>query len=143
MCTEREIKLFSAFTNPSKHERYTTLLCSPKGRAKVCKSLDHFGDLDLRYCKKLPGAKHSQSHISALLRSLGAPPVCYVISSNSDVDGMELQLDDALGLVVGIGRGTFLCCIPGALAYFEGESAGERYLCRREIVNPTRGPRQD
>jgi len=130
--TEREIKLFSTFTNPSKRERYELLLCTEKGPTQVRRSLDHFGDLDLRYCKKLAGAEQSQSRISVLLRGLGAPRDCYVISSNSEVDGKELQLDDALHLVVGWGCGAFVCCIPGALAYFEGESAGERYLCRSE-----------
>jgi hypothetical protein len=27
--------------------------------------------------------------------------------------------------------GTFLSCIPGQLAYFEGEEAGERYILAR------------
>ena len=124
--------MFSTFTDPSKRERYEVLLSSEKGRMKVRSSLDHFGDLDLRYCKKLAGAEQRQTRISELLRGLGAPHDCYVISSNSEVDGKELQLDDALDLVVGRGCGTFVCCVPGALAYFEGESAGERYLCRRE-----------
>jgi hypothetical protein len=113
-----KIKLFRAFSNPSKHERYEELLRSPEGRTKVLTDLDHFGDLDLRFCKKLQGSEHSQSRICDLLRSLGAPPTCYVISSNSEVDGREFQLDEALNLVVGRGCGTFVCCIPGALAYF-------------------------
>jgi hypothetical protein len=129
---DREIKLFRAFTNPAKGERFETLLCSEKGRAKVRGSLDHFGDLDLRYCQKIAGADQRQFRILAMLRSLGAPSDCYVISSNNEVDGKELPLDDALRLVVGSGSGSFICCIPGTLAYFEGESAGERYLCRRE-----------
>ena len=52
-----------------------------------------------------------------------------VISSNKpSATGMELQLDDALGLLVGIGCGAFLCCIPGALAYFE-EAVRESAIC--------------
>lgn len=105
---------------------------SRKGRLKVCHDLDHFGDLDLRYCKRLVGAEQSQSRIFALLKHLGAPPVWYIISSNSEIDGMELNLNEALDGVVGRGCGSFVCCIPGELAYFEGESQGERYLCNRK-----------
>jgi hypothetical protein len=68
--TEREIQLFRTFTNPSKHERYEVLLRSRKGRLKICHDLDHFGDLDLRYCKRLLGAEQSQSRILAFSKTL-------------------------------------------------------------------------
>jgi hypothetical protein len=131
--TDRQIQLFRTFTSPSKHERYEVLLRSRKGRLKVCHDLDHFGDLDLRYCKRLLGAEQSQSRILAFLKALGAPRVCYIISSNSELDEMELNLSEALDGVVGRGCGSFVCCIPGELAYFEGESQGERYLCNRKV----------
>jgi hypothetical protein len=56
---ERENKLFRSFANPARCERYEALLSSEKGRMKIRRSLDHFRDLDLRYCKKLAGAEHS------------------------------------------------------------------------------------
>jgi hypothetical protein len=57
--------------------------------------------------------------------------MCHAFSSNKQIDAMELELEDALNHVVGKGSGTFICCIVGKLAYFEGESPGERYVCRR------------
>jgi len=39
----------------------------------------------------------------------------------SKLDGQELLLESALESVVGNGIGTILSCIPGKLAYFEGE----------------------
>ncbi len=77
--TDREIKRFRTFTNPSKRERYEVLLRSRKGRLKVCHDLDHSGDLDLRYCKRLLGAEQSHSWIFAVLKHLGAPPDCHII----------------------------------------------------------------
>jgi len=29
------------------------------------------------------------------------------------------------------GRGTFISCVSGVLAYFEGEEPAERYICHR------------
>lgn len=46
---------------------------------------------------------------------------------------MELNLNEALDGMIGKGCGSFVCCIPGELAYFEGESKCERYLCNRVL----------
>ena len=131
MQVEREIALFQFFTVPSKRARYAELLRGMKGRTKVRQSLDHFGDLDLRYCTKLPANEGTPCKLFVQLRHLGAPSFCYILSSNEEVDGKELELEEALGSVVGRGCGTFVCCVPGKLAYFEGEKPGERYLCKR------------
>jgi hypothetical protein len=38
------------------------------------------------------------------------------------------MLDKALGDVVGTLSGTVVSCIPGCLAYFEGEALGRRFI---------------
>jgi hypothetical protein len=43
------------------------------------------------------------------------------MSEDSDLDGKELPLLEALKKVVGYQMGTFLSCVPGKLAYFEDE----------------------
>lgn len=43
-----------------------------------------------------------------------------------------MDLSDALIQVIGRGQGTFISCIPGELAYFEGEEPRERHICRRK-----------
>jgi len=128
---EREKELLRTFAVASKRDRYIELLGTLKGRAKVRLGLDHFGDLDLQRCAKVAAADQTPAGVAALLRTLGAPPTCYVLSSNSAFDGREMQLGDALEAIVGQGSGSFVCCVPGRLAYFEGESPGERYICRR------------
>ena len=51
----------------------------------------------------------------------GAPETCYALSEDSDLDGKELPLVDALSEIVGACMGTFLSRIPGKLGYFEDE----------------------
>ena len=131
MQIEREIALFQFFTVRSKRAWYAELLRSKKGRTKVRHGLDHFGDLDLRCCTKLSANERTPYKLSVQLRNLGALSSCYILSSNEEVDGKELELEEALGCVVGRGCGTFVCCVPGKLAYFEGEKPDDRYLCKR------------
>ena len=69
--------------------------------------------------------------IAERLRDAGAPEKCWAMSSNPDIDGRAMQLDEALDETVGSTFGTLLICIPGHLAYFEGEEPGERYLLKR------------
>ncbi len=57
------------------------------------------------------------------LREKGAPLTCYVLSKNSKIDGLRLPLCEALIETVGYGFGTFLSCIPGRLAYYEGQES--------------------
>ncbi len=59
-----------------------------------------------------------------------APDTCYVMGGE-DLDGRTLDLRDALQEVVGRNIGTVLSCIPGKLAYYEGENEGERYILER------------
>lgn len=131
MDTERALRLLMSFTVAAKHARFEELLRSKRGRFKVVQSLDHFGDLDARFCTKLQGQEQSMESIHRLLIGLGAPTTCYVVSSNSELDAREAGLAEMLTRVVGGGCGSFLCLIPGRLAYFEGESPNERFLCRK------------
>jgi hypothetical protein len=39
-----------------------------------------------------------------------------------------MDLLAALELVIGSGLGTVISCIPGKLAYYEGELPGDRYV---------------
>ena len=122
---------FRAFVVPKKRERYAELLQTKRGREKIRLSLDHFKDLDPTFCRRIESAKQFVPDILRTLKALGAPSVCHVISSNSSLDGLEMDLAEALGEIVGLGCGSFVCCVPGKLAYFEGEEMQERYICHR------------
>ena len=54
-----------------------------------------------------------------------------MLSSNSDLDGREMPLDDALQAVVGAGEGTFISCIPGKLGFYAFSEMKASYLLFR------------
>ena len=127
-----EKALFESFVVPRKKRRYVELLDTERGRNKIRFSLDHFGDLDLRFCHRIKPSNQHYSRILQALKDLGAPSVCYVISSGDELDGRELDLSEALRDIIGRGMGAFVSCLPGRLAYFESEEKNERYICHRE-----------
>jgi hypothetical protein len=125
-----EEELVKAFILPERRERYLSLLTSRKGRKKFLERLSHnvSTELDSRFAHHIDGTAKA---IEEKLKKKGATDTCYVLSEDSNLDGREMPLADALEETVGYGSGTFLSCIPGKLAYFEGEDRGERYLLER------------
>ena len=128
---EQETAFIRAFIIPTKRERFVELLGRPKRRRDVLRTLYHFGDLDPRFINRIPAAEDSAEGIEALLRSKGAPDLCYAISTASDLDGRTVALREALTQIHGLGHGTLLSCVPGSLGYFEGEEIGARYVLER------------
>ena len=76
----------------------------------------------------MPADSQTVNHIEMLLKRKGALDSCHVTSSNADIDDREMPLREALRETVGSGFGTIISCIPGKLAYFEGEEQNERYI---------------
>ena len=130
---KHEEALIRAFVRPEKRARLIEQLGNPKGRAKLCASLAHFRDLDLRFAHRVPGSKHNAGDIEALLRSKGAPEACHVVSELADLDGRDMLLATALEAIVGSGMGAFISCIPGVLGYFESEEVHDRYILERTV----------
>ena len=117
-----------------KRRRLAEQIANPKRRAKALRALAHLRDLDPRFAERIPPAQQRPSEIAALLEQRGAPRDCYVISEfGSDIDGKTMPLREALDTIVGFGMGTLISCLPGRLAYFEGEEAGERYILERTL----------
>lgn len=125
-----ESRLVEAFILPAKRGRYKQLLANPARRGSVTAALAHCRDLDPRWLLPAPTDAEPAS-IDELLRAHGAPETCYVLSESPDLDGRRLPLLSALEQVVGQGWGTLLSCIPGVLAYYEGEGPSDRYLLAR------------
>ncbi|HKZ81757.1 MAG TPA: hypothetical protein VJ124_26045 [Pyrinomonadaceae bacterium] len=123
-----EAEFIRRFVIPQKQRRYLSLLETRKGRKKLVEALDHFDELDPRYAQLLPANAQTVNQIEALLKRKGAPERCYVTSSNGDIDDREMALSEALQETVGSGSGTIVSCIPGKLAYFEGEEQNQRYI---------------
>jgi hypothetical protein len=74
----------------------------------------------------------------AILTSRGAPPVCYVVSGNAELDRETMSLKEALSRVDdelrkgGLGEGVMISCIPGQLgSYHDHEDWGSQYILHR------------
>ena len=124
-----EERLIKAFFVPSKRERYLEMIANPGKRKKFVLELSHFKALDPRYCFGVPKVEHTPEQIAVFLTRKGAMASCRVTSEDSDLDGKEMPLLEALKRVIGYQMGTFLSCIPGKLAYFEDED--DRWILER------------
>jgi hypothetical protein len=127
---EHERQLIRAFILPERQDRYLELLAKPKRRRDITDALAHFKHLDMTYAAQIPGPQRRASGILELLKSKGAPETCYALSEDSELDGKEILLTDALTSIVGCGMGTFLSCVRGKLAYFEDED--QRWILERK-----------
>lgn len=131
-----ENKLFETLAVPSKRQRYIELLDTKRGREKIRLSLDHFKDLDPRFCRRIKPSEQNLPEILRILKGLGAPPVCYVMSSDSELNGREMDLSEASAI-----ENSKTALSP------RGHSTGHRLLeirARREVTwvaaRPTRPP---
>jgi hypothetical protein len=53
------------------------------------------------------------------------------MSESSEVDGRDLPLKTAIEEVLGYGLGSVISCIPGQLAYYEGEMPSDRFVLKK------------
>ena len=121
------------FITLAKRERYRSMLSSEKSRKKLISGFYHLKDLEERSTVEVPPNLQTVDKIAALLKEKGAPETCYVISTNPQIDQKQLPLADVLQEIVGnADEGTILSCIPGKLAYYEGEAAGARYILEKK-----------
>lgn len=123
--------MVESFIQPAKRDRWLELLQTIKGRRKLLASLAHFADFNPATIVALKSNQQHAPTIFELLTSLGAPTTCYLLSEKSEWDAREMDLKSALKQVVGYGFGTIISCKPGALAYFEGEGPGQRFILRK------------
>jgi hypothetical protein len=128
-----EEALICAFIVPERREQYVRRLSLEERRRIdfIGKHFGHMRDLDPRFARRLGSQEQRDARrVYDLLKEKGAPDTCYVLGE-SDYDGQEVGLGEALDDVFGYGVGVFLSCVPGRLAYFQGEKPNERYMLER------------
>jgi len=131
---DHEAAVIRAFVPRDKQERFLGFLANPKNRKKFTESLSHFRWFDRRFAVSLqwkvdqdpkltPWEKHHSGieNIRRLLTARGAGETCWAMSEDSEIDGRELDLREALEHISGRQIGTILSCVAGKLAYFESE----------------------
>lgn len=120
-----------AFIRPDRQARLLVLCGSAKGRPKLRAHLAHMDDLDPRFKVEIPSSQQNPAGIERLLRAAGAGDSCTLIAESSELDGKTMPLEAALREIVGSGSAAIVSCIPGFLAHYEGEEAGDRFLLQR------------
>lgn len=118
-----EESLIRSFILSERRPRWLQCLQSSKKRAQILDNLNHCCDIDDRYALTIP----SNADVNKLLESRRAPSICYVLSDNHEIDGLELLLTEAIEKVKLGGWGTLIGCIPNRLAYYYDE-CGERQM---------------
>jgi hypothetical protein len=126
-------KGLALFVEPRYRNRFRESFANPRRRDKLRRKLAHFVQLDPRYTEKADSKKQRGANVESALRDRGAPERCYLLSEDSELDGREMLLSDALAETVDAAseKSTFISCIPGKLAYFHGEGAENRLILER------------
>jgi hypothetical protein len=127
----QEPAFVESFVQHTRRERALLCLANPKKRRKFVQEFAHHGTYILmpECLRSIKPSQQNPDSIREILRNLGAPDTCHVISEGS-LDGEETDLLSALNEVVGRGMGTVISCLPGRLGYFEGELR-ERYILQK------------
>ena len=121
-----------AFLEDNDRRRLSALLSREgSGRQKVRDRMDHAIRLAPEHCERLTGHRRAVGAVEIELRRWGASDYCHVLSANSEIDGRDLPLAEALVAVIGGGHGAFVSCLPGRLGLYEYEDAGSTFLLRR------------
>ena len=120
-----------AFVVRAKRERIEMFIASKKNRHKFVDDLWHFREWDPLAVVQLAPAQHTPEVVLAELTRRGASGDVYLVSATSALDRRVMPLPVALRSVVGSSSGTVVSCVPGRLAYFEGEGPGDRCILQR------------
>jgi hypothetical protein len=124
-----EEELIRAFVARERRERFLSGLGNPRKRRILTNEFCHFKNLDPRFVVEIKPSQQNPKDIYHLLRILGAPERCWVVSDDSSMDARTMNLDETLNEIVGRTLATFLCCVDGKLAYFENEDG--RWILHR------------
>ena len=128
---DHETGFVRGFVLPACQKRWLEFLSKPKRRIAFLHRLADDKDFDSHFRLPIPPAQQTPEGIAALLHELHAPASCQLISEMSGIDREDMPLMAALQLVIGARLGTVISCIPGKLAYYEGESPRNRYVLFR------------
>lgn len=119
MMNEHETGFLTFLTERSARRLRALWEGGPKRREAARAYLNQV-EFNSRYEHPLTGRASSFDAVEKELKRRGAPPLCYVISLDPELDGRELPLDEAILAASSVFEGTFLSCLPGKLGLFEG-----------------------
>lgn len=122
--------IIRSFIGRSKREQFLRRLANPTTRNKQLDKFNHFYDLDPRYAHLIRPRDQTPDMIFRLLKAKGSPATCHIMG-NSDLDGREMHLHEAVEQVLDEPSAHFISCRPGKLGFFQDEDVGRRYILER------------
>lgn len=120
-----------SFVVASRRDRLASVVRTKKRYSELERRLSHGHPWDPRWATRVAVADQNAEAVERILRARGAPDECHVRCGDAETDGRELELRSALDRFVGSSMGVLLICIPGRLAYHEGEELHDRTVLHR------------
>jgi hypothetical protein len=130
-----EIDFIKTFIVKEKQERYLGLIQHTKSRKKFRLILAHTIEINKKKAQPLKKEEDNEEHIYQLLKNYGAPDICHVMCENSNYDAKETGLREALHELYNMDFGYIISCIPGKLAYYQGEDPLNKAILLDQISN--------
>ena len=126
-----EAKTLRAFVaSPRRRDRLIGVLTTKKRYSELDRAFSHEDLWDSRYVLGLAAREQNAGSVAGRLREHGAPARCHLLGGSHD--GEDMNLDDALGAVVGTLDACLVICVAGHLAYHESEDPTRRILLVRK-----------
>lgn len=127
-----EVKVINRFSAKNKRERYLQFVTSTKNRKKFIADLHGGTFYDGSMLARVTGSE--EDALCQALKQLGiATRSCYVISENTSIDTLTLELKDVLPKVVGWGAGTMLVFGEADLIFVELDGLKNRFIAPEAI----------
>lgn len=134
---DHETQLIKAFVLRGRKARLIDSLRDSKRRANEMRRLDHFQDLDPRYCVQVPPSKQNSTMIASLSANSGATANGHILSANRLLDGRNMPLLEALDQIVGFGHGNTGFLHSGAIGILRRGGTGRGFFS--SAAGPFRG----
>jgi hypothetical protein len=115
--------------------QWLAILERTKPNSEVFRGMDNlYRELDERHCTELPKG-NKQQNISFVKQAIAPYKItrCWVLSAHEHFNEQSIPVEEALQKIVGTSSTTLISFLPGKVAYFEGHSVDERYLCIKRV----------
>jgi hypothetical protein len=127
-----EDSFVNAFIIPEKRSRFLQLLANPKRRREILDRFNHHLDYDDSLATAVTASQHSSEQLEKLLRAKGATDICHIIADQSNLDGQDVALGEAIDSLYCHDFAVVISCILGRLAYFKPESPSHGFIFEKK-----------
>jgi len=121
MPNNHEVSFIKFFIAKERQERFLALVENKKKRKKLRLLLAHSLVLNNERIRPINKEEDNKEQIYQILKKNGSPDNCHIICESSKYDDKDMDLKDALNELFDMDLGYIISCIPGKLAYYQGE----------------------